>query len=86
MAEARRKLRYDVVRLAEAAAARGWTNEFLAKVADVHPATVGRLLAGTTQRPSTVAAVARALGIDLATLVVSRPQNAGDRGGAVIRT
>jgi len=61
---------YDTGKLLAAQARRGWTNDRLAELADVHPATVGRLMKGETQRKATVKAVADALGLDLGDLVV----------------
>ena len=67
----RRQLRpYHIPRIAEVQATRGWTNQRLAALAGVSPATVGRLLSGQTQSRRTVKAVAEALGMDLAELVV----------------
>jgi transcriptional regulator with XRE-family HTH domain len=68
----RSKFRYGTEKLARAQDERGWTNDFLARAANVHAATIGRLFSGRTQSRGTVVAVARALGVPMDEIVISQ--------------
>jgi len=70
MKQRRRKTRrYNVTKLFDEQARRGWTDTRLAAIASLSPATVGRVRLGHTQRVSTVKALADALGVEIGELV-----------------
>ena len=74
MSQDGRQLRpYDPAKIRQAQDRLGWTDERLARVAGVHPATVGRVRRGITQKRSTIMALANAMGLSLAE--VMRPAN-----------
>ena len=61
---------YDVKVIDRERLRKGWSKADLAKRAKTSPANVSLVLAGKNQHPPTVSRVAKAVGIDIATLVL----------------
>jgi transcriptional regulator with XRE-family HTH domain len=61
---------YDIAKIAQTRTARGLTMGALAKLADIHPATVASVLKGISGTPTTIAKIAKALEIDLADITI----------------
>lgn len=57
-----RRARYNVTRLLEDMAIKGWTSAQLARASGCHPNTISSFLHGTIQSPKTAAKIAHALG------------------------
>ncbi len=68
-------VRYDVNRIVRERLIRGWTQQVLANNSKLHKATVSAILKRGRGSPEKIQALAKAVGLDLADLIVDEEHN-----------